>query len=218
MRRLAQFFKAFAGDWLALMSGPPTVPLTIAAFFVPNQIFKVLFGCLAVLCASVSSFRIWSKERTKLEEEIAKRGRPELTANFQFLAADPAPTVLLHLRNSSACSAVGIHIDDIRYGTKVLRFFPPESLPAGEGRCIDCQILESGWRERNNLNALFDRSNAIEQIHQGKTSSDILKIRVIYSNLDSRLAQKSWVLSFDFWYDYQQHRIFSGTQSLEVPD
>jgi hypothetical protein len=173
MQRLTQYFRAFSGDLLALMSGPPTVPLTIAAFFVSNKTFKVLFGGLAVLCAFVSSFRIWSKERAKLDEEVAKRGRPELTANFQFLAGDPGPTVLLHLRNSSPCSAVGIHVDDIRHGTKVLRFFPPESLPAGEGRSIDCQILESGWRERNNLNALFDRSSALEKILKGKNSSDV---------------------------------------------
>jgi hypothetical protein len=70
MRRLVQFFKAFSGDWLALMSGPPTVPLTIAAFFVPNRLLRVLFGCLAVLCAFVASFRVWARERTKVEEEI----------------------------------------------------------------------------------------------------------------------------------------------------
>jgi len=214
MRRLAQFFKAFSGDWLALMSGPPTVPLTIAAFFVPNHLLRVLFGCLAVLCAFVASFRVWARERTKVEEEIAKRGRPELTASFQFLAGSP-PQTMLHLRNGSPCPAVGIHVDDIRNEATVLRFFPPAALPSGSGECIHCQILKSGWQEKDNLTALFDTSHGLEQILRGKTSSDILRIRAIYSNLDSRLAQKSWVLSFDFWYDYQQQRIFSGTQSLE---
>jgi hypothetical protein len=215
MRRVIEFFKAFSGVWLALMSGPPTVPLTVAAFFVSNNLLKILFATLAVLCAFIASFRVWSKERTTVEEEIAKRGRPELTANFQILAGGPEPTTLLRLRNSSSHPAVGIHIDDIRNGTKVLRFFPPESLPGGTSECIQCQILESGWREKNNLSALFDRNHIVEQIRRGKMSSDRLWIRVIYNNLDDRLAQKTWVLTFDFWYDYQQSRIFSGTQSLE---
>jgi hypothetical protein len=215
MRRLVQFVHAFSQDWLALMSGPPTVPLTLLAFFVSNNLLKILFASLAVVCAFVASFRVWAKEHAMVEDEIAKRGRPELTATFQVLGGDPQPTTMLRLRNSSPSPAVGIHVDDIRNGTKVLRFFPPESLPDGASECIQCQILESGWRERNNSSALFDHSDAVEQMLRGKMQSDSLKIRVIYQNLDSRLAQKSWVLTFDFWYDYQQQRIFSGTQCLE---
>ena len=196
------------------MSGPPTVPLAIAAFFVPNHRLRILFGSVAVLCAFVSSFRVWTKERASIEEEINKRGRPELTATFQRLGGD-VPSAMLRLMNSSTSPAVGIHVDDVRCGTKVLRFFPPESLPGGAAECVQCQILESGWRGKNNLTELFDADHAMEQILRGRYSSDILKMRVIYSNLDNRLAQKTWVLSFDFWFDYRHHRIFSGTQSLE---
>jgi hypothetical protein len=215
MRRLAQFFRAFAGDWLALMSGPPAVPLAVLALYVSNQWLKTLFATLAILCGFVASFRIWAKERTRVEEEVAKRGRPELTATFQVLGADPLH-VMLRLINSSSYPAVGIGIDDIRNGTKVLRFFPPESLPQGSAECIQCQILESGWREKNNLAALFDTAHQLDDMLKGKMSSDILRLKVIFSNLDNKLAQKHWILSFDFWFDYQQHRIFSGTQSLEA--
>jgi hypothetical protein len=212
MRLLLQFFKAFSEDWLAKMSGPPTVPLTIAAFFVPNRLLKILLGTLAVLCAVVASYRVWAKEHMKLE--IAKQGRPVLTASFLPLGAAP-PQVMLRLQNSSSCPAVGIHVADIRFGTKVLRFFPPEALANGASQCIHCQILESGWKQQDDVTALFDVGDSAVKILVGRTTSGILRLSVTYSNLDSRTSQKDWVLSCDFWYDYQQHRIFSGTQFLE---
>ena len=98
----------------------------------------------------------------------------------------------------------------------MLRFFPPESLPGNTTECIQCQIFESGWQEKNNLNALFDIAHGMEEILRGHMRLDTLRIRVMYNNLEGSLAQKTWVLSFDFWYDSQQQRLFSGTQSLEM--
>jgi hypothetical protein len=215
-KRLGQFLSAFGSDWLTKMSGPPTVPLTILAFYVSNQTLKIAFASLAVVCGFSASFIIWSKEREKLEEEVAKRGRPELTASFLTLASGEAfPAVLLMLRNGSTAPAVGIYVDDIRCGSKVLRFFPPESIQPGTGHHIDCQILENGWGVKNNFAELFDARNFVEHIQKGKMHTDILRVRVVYQNLDSRLSQTTWVLTFDCWYNYTQHRIFSGSQSLD---
>jgi hypothetical protein len=215
-KRLGQFLSAFGGDWLAMMSGPPTVPLAFFAFYVTNQTLKILFASLAVACGFCASFRIWSKEREKVEEEVAKRGRPELTASFLTLASGEAfPAVLLVLRNGATAPAVGIHVDDIRCGSKVLRFFPPESIQPNTGHHIDCQILENGWGVKNNFAELFDAKNFMEHIQKGKMHTDTLRVRVVYQNLDSRLAQTTWVLTFDCRYDYTQHRIFSGSQSLD---
>jgi hypothetical protein len=44
--------------------------------------------------------------------------------------------------------------------------------------------------------------------------SDELRVRVVYQGLDTRLAQQTWVLKFDFWCDYTQHRMFSGLRPL----
>jgi hypothetical protein len=217
MKRLGQYFNAFSGDLLALMSGSPTVPLAVLAFYVNSQTLKILFASLAVICGFVASFRVWAKERSLVEEETAKRGRPELIGSFNIIVHPSGHfrTVMLCLKNSSPAPAVGIHIDDIRNGTKVMRFFPPESIVEGEGENIECQILENGWKGRNNMADLLDAQNATEHIQRGKMQSDILKVRVVYQNLDTRLAQKTWVLMFDFWFDYTQQRIFSGSQSLE---
>src|SRR5271168_756903 len=100
IKLLGSFFKAISGDWLALMSGPPTVPLAIASYYVSNHSLKVLFGCLAILCGFVSSFRIWAKEHRKYEDEVTKQGRPVLVAAFQILGGDP-PQTMLRLVNSS---------------------------------------------------------------------------------------------------------------------
>src|ERR1700735_2115447 len=71
MRRLGQFLWAIVADWGALMSGIPTVPLAIAALYVSNTKFKVLYGCLAVVCGLFASFRVWLKERERYESEVS---------------------------------------------------------------------------------------------------------------------------------------------------
>jgi len=98
-----------------------------------------------------SGFGLKSILRSKAE--VAKRGRPELVASFLTLGGggDVYPEIMLQLKNTSGVAAVGIHIDDIRHGPKVMRFFPPPSIPPGSGNSIQCQILESGWGAKNNL-------------------------------------------------------------------
>jgi hypothetical protein len=79
---LRRFFVAIGSDWLALMSGPLTVPLTFAAFFVSATTYKVLFACLAVLAAGITCYRVWEKEYSRAEAEIAQRGRPQIIISW----------------------------------------------------------------------------------------------------------------------------------------
>jgi|SRR5580692_671996 hypothetical protein len=148
-----------------------------------------------------------SARNSELEQavntELAKRARPELTVSF----IGSPPGVMLRLQNSSPTPAVGVHVDDIRNGTKVLRFFPSGSLSGGASECIACQILKSGWKGKNDIMELF-YEDTTEKALRRKITSDHLLIRVVYSNLDSAAAQRSWALRCHFWYDYTQERLF----------
>lgn len=59
---LENFAKAFSGNWLAWMSGAPSVPFAIYALFAPEQ-QKALFVALAFLCVLLAAFWVWRKER-----------------------------------------------------------------------------------------------------------------------------------------------------------
>ena len=70
--RIGKFFGAIGKDWLARMSGPLTVPFTIAAFFVSAATYKWLFAGLAVLAAMVTCYRVWAHENENFEHANAK--------------------------------------------------------------------------------------------------------------------------------------------------
>src|SRR5690349_5925072 len=61
--RFRIYLKAFFGDTLTGMSGPLSVPFALAALFVSSHGQKVLYGCLAALCALFASYRVWRNER-----------------------------------------------------------------------------------------------------------------------------------------------------------
>jgi hypothetical protein len=80
---IRRFLVAVWSDWLARMSGPLTVPFTIAAFFVPSAVYRVLFATLAVVAALLTCYRIWAKEYERAESVTSKldaieRAQPRL--------------------------------------------------------------------------------------------------------------------------------------------
>jgi len=77
--RLQKFFAAIGSDWLARMSGPLTVPFTIAAFFVSSEAYRVSFALLAVVAALVTSYRVWEKPAARLE--ALEQARPKIKLN-----------------------------------------------------------------------------------------------------------------------------------------
>lgn len=83
------FFKAWFSDWLALMSGAPTVPLAVLALYVSSTPFRILYGSLAVACAVLTSYRIWLKERKALEGEQDKNQFPRIDAKFTRIQIVP---------------------------------------------------------------------------------------------------------------------------------
>lgn len=61
------FLLAFGEHWLTLMSGPLTVPFTIAAVLAQGS-YKTLFVTLAMTSAVFSSYRVWRKERQRVND------------------------------------------------------------------------------------------------------------------------------------------------------
>src|SRR5215469_11303866 len=70
---IIDFTRAMWGDWLTRMSGPPSVPLAVAAFFVPNDIAKILLGLTAFICLWVAAYLLWKREHDKVVERDEKK-------------------------------------------------------------------------------------------------------------------------------------------------
>jgi hypothetical protein len=83
MGKVQKFLTAVWSDWLARMSGPLTVPFTIAAFMLPSTTARISFATLAVIAALVTCYRIWGAEHDRAKQaesqlqEIAG-GKPKL--------------------------------------------------------------------------------------------------------------------------------------------
>jgi hypothetical protein len=60
---IRRFLRAFWGTWLGRMSGPPAVPLAVAALFVSALWIRILFAVLAIGCALTASYTVWAAER-----------------------------------------------------------------------------------------------------------------------------------------------------------
>ena len=66
------FGKAIWGTVLSRMSGPLSVPFTIAALYLTNEWGKALMMILALLCVWVAAFQIWKRERIRVSEAEKK--------------------------------------------------------------------------------------------------------------------------------------------------
>jgi hypothetical protein len=65
---IKDFVLAVCSEWLTLLSGPLSVPVAVAAFFVPNDIAKILFGLIAFIGVWVTAYRLWKREHDKVVE------------------------------------------------------------------------------------------------------------------------------------------------------
>jgi len=61
--RFRTYLRAFFADMLTGMSGPLSVPFAALALWASGRTQKILWGCLAVLCAIFASYRVWRNER-----------------------------------------------------------------------------------------------------------------------------------------------------------
>ncbi len=63
-----RFLRSFGTDWLSAMSGGLSVPLTVAAVFIPGTAYKIGLATLAVIAFMGSSYRVWRNERRRAVE------------------------------------------------------------------------------------------------------------------------------------------------------
>lgn len=77
---LVDFIRAFGSRWFVLMSGPASVPLAIAAYFVPNGVARSLLALTASACVFFSCYWVWRVEREARIEGLSKIGRYERDA------------------------------------------------------------------------------------------------------------------------------------------
>ncbi|MGB8475342.1 MAG: hypothetical protein WCE61_14765 [Candidatus Acidiferrum sp.] len=99
----------------------------------------------------VAAFLAWRDEHKRYTDELAKQGQPKLTA--EFMNIDNRTMLILY--NSSDMPAVNLSVQDIRHGTKVLRFSVPKPVRSGPGTWVDSWILENGLHDPNDIMAFF---------------------------------------------------------------
>lgn len=67
------FAKAFFGNWLAMMSGGPSVPAAIMGLYVQNDTARILLWSTAAAAIILSTYFVWRAERERLnatEEDL----------------------------------------------------------------------------------------------------------------------------------------------------
>src|SRR5882724_7558284 len=68
-----RFLSSFTPDWLGLMSGGLSVPLTVLAIIVPGTAYKIGLTVLAFIALVLAAYRGWMRERQRaLSAEAAQ--------------------------------------------------------------------------------------------------------------------------------------------------
>ena len=70
---IIDFTRSMWGDLLTRMSGPLSVPLAVASFFVPNDVAKILLGLTAFMCLWVTAYLLWKREHDKVVERDQRK-------------------------------------------------------------------------------------------------------------------------------------------------
>lgn len=63
-----EFTKAIWTNWGQRMSGPLSVPLVLASFWISNHYIGAGFSLLGVGCGIFAAYRVWSTERSRVVE------------------------------------------------------------------------------------------------------------------------------------------------------
>jgi hypothetical protein len=207
---IRQFLSALWKHWLALMSSAVFTFLSIYSSWTnrTNTWIVATSVALALTLFGYAAYKAWKEQYDRAEEERAKRSRPELTASFKMIMGDH-PQWCLYLDNSSESPAVGIKVHDVSNGSRVLQFETLNPIRRGPSTWVRCWILENGIQQRDNVAALFLGEKIVGQ------NSATMRLKITYSSLESRDAQRAWELTVPFWFDTLQQKLCTGLQSLE---
>jgi hypothetical protein len=202
------FLGAWLKHWWALMSCAVFTGLGVyAAWRGKTNHWIVAASIVAgVALFYVAAFLAWRDEHKRYTDEFAKQGQPKLTA--EFMNIDNRTMFILY--NSSDMPAVNLSVQDIRHGTKVLRFSVSKPVRSGPETWVDSWILENGLHDPNDIMAFFADMQFAGQM------SPSFHLRVNYTGQDSRSSVRSWVLSGYFHYDRLTGKISMPQQYIEA--
>lgn len=202
------FLNACLKHWWALMSSAVFTGLGVYAAWQGKTNYWIVAASIVAGAALfyVAAFLAWRDEHKKYQDEVAKQGQPRLTA--EFMVFDNRTVLILY--NSSDIPAVNLSVEDIRHGTKVLRFSVPKPVRSGPGTWVDSWILESGLHHPNDVMAFFAGMEFAGQM------SPSFHLRINFRSQDSRSSVRSWVLSGYFHYNRLTGKICMPQQFVEA--
>src|SRR5215469_16768411 len=106
------FMRSLLSSWLTGMSGPASVPLSIAAMFVSSGVAKVGLGVTGLLCLWGAAYGLWQRERTMrntAEQSLVQLRQNRLEISFAGFGLDvdentpPRRVVGVRVTNKTDC-------------------------------------------------------------------------------------------------------------------
>lgn len=110
---LRAFLAAIVSSWFSGMSGPLSVPLTVAAVFVQNDTAKVLLALTAVICFWAAAYTVWVRERTARNQTEAAKDEVEakvLSVGQADRGSDPVALAFRARKESQYRQILGVDI------------------------------------------------------------------------------------------------------------
>jgi hypothetical protein len=92
--RFRDFIRAFWPNWFAMMSGGPSVPAAIIAYYVDNPWAKVALWATAFGCLILAAYLVWRAERQKAMR-LAEQVTPKFKLSFDQEKRGIVPAVLV---------------------------------------------------------------------------------------------------------------------------
>jgi hypothetical protein len=100
------FIRSFGTDWADYMSGGPSVPAAILAFYVENRWAQAALWLTAAFCIILTAYRMWYRERLKigdlegqiqaLEDRLTPKLRVTFKPDANGIVAAMAKTQVFH--------------------------------------------------------------------------------------------------------------------------
>jgi hypothetical protein len=113
-----EFIRTLFSSWLTAMSGPLSVPLAVAAYYVSNDTAKAALGFTAFFCVFFAAFRLWKQERLARVQAEKRLNANQVEILFEEIEPYVRDIPALHesrgeryfvgLRNAGAATLEGV--------------------------------------------------------------------------------------------------------------
>lgn len=156
------FLKAIGRDWISLVTGGASIPLTVLAFWADTPLQRTAWATFAIVCFIIASFRNWAFEYRRAEayeERFTASARPWVIMDdysFEYVQYDDIDeehlSEKIRIVNRGQAPAVNITIPDLQFcGSKARVVGAIPTLGPGESTDVKilnlCKMLE-GLRDK----------------------------------------------------------------------